>query len=134
MESFGRVLGTPRSKGFYRPQNYQRERDCYFRLQEVEVTEICGLAVPRLVAYDDELMMVEMGIVSPPRVLDFGKAYLDRPPDYPPELLEDSMEEFRTNYAEDDWETVLEVVDVLRSIGIHYYDLRPGNIQVRRTT
>jgi hypothetical protein len=45
--------------------------------------------VPQLVHYDDELLAIEMTIVSPPFCLDFGGAYLDRPPDYSPEVWAD---------------------------------------------
>lgn len=118
-------------KSFYRPKNYWNERDCYLRLQDLEITELSGFAVPSLIGYDDDHLIVEMGIVAPPRVLDFGKAYIDRPADYPEQSLADSMEDFRQRYEPDDWEQVLAVVDDLASIQIFYYDLRPGNIQVR---
>ncbi|TWT72286.1 hypothetical protein [Crateriforma conspicua] len=67
-------------KVFYREKNYCNERDCYERLAEFEVTEIAGFTVPKFVRCDDSRWIVEMGIVTPPRVLDFGKAYLNRPP------------------------------------------------------
>jgi hypothetical protein len=118
-------------KSFYRAKNYWNERDCYLRLSDLEITELSGFVVPQLIGYSDELLIVEMGLVTPPRVLDFGKAYLDRPADYPEQALIDSMNAFRENYSSDDWERVLEVVDDLASIQIYYYDLKPGNIQVR---
>ena len=34
------------------------ERDCYRRLRDCEVTEICGFAVPRLINYDNALRIV----------------------------------------------------------------------------
>lgn len=118
-------------KSFYREKNYRNERDCYLRLQYLDITELSGFAVPSLVDYDDYLMIVEMGIVGLPRILDFGKAYLNRPADYPAEALADSMADFKSNYRPEDWEKVLEVVDDLASIQIFYYDLKPGNVQVR---
>lgn len=118
-------------KAFYREKNYENERDCYFRLQDTDTTEIAGFTVPRFLAHDDELMVVEMGLVSPPRILDFGKAYLDRPAPFPPDVLEQSMTDYAENYTEEDWHLVERAVAELRWIQIYYYDLRPGNIQVR---
>ncbi len=48
---------------------------------------IDGLNVPRLVEFDDELQIIEMEIVKPPYLLDFGKAHLDARPDFPAETM-----------------------------------------------
>ncbi len=54
----------------------------YLRLRELQVESIRGHAVPQLLHFDDEFLAIEMTIVSPPFCLDFGGAYLDRPPDF----------------------------------------------------
>lgn len=83
-------------KVFYRRKNYETELACYIRLSRWnDVTELSGFSVPTLVADNDELMLIEMGIVTPPWVLDFGKAYIDRPADYPEGVLENSFDQFR---------------------------------------
>jgi hypothetical protein len=69
-------------KIFERQSNYVRERDCYRLLKSLSVSEIEGFSIPRLIDSDDELLVVEMDIVSPPFLLDFAKAYLDGPPDF----------------------------------------------------
>jgi hypothetical protein len=66
---------------------FARERDAYLRLQEVGITQIRGCNVPQLLAFDDELLAIEMTIVSRPFVLDFAGAYLDFPPEYPEEVM-----------------------------------------------
>src|SRR5436190_9433081 len=64
-------------------KRYFIERDCYCLFLEKGVTEICGYAIPRLVGYSDELMVIEIEMVQPPYILDFGKASLYRlPPHY----------------------------------------------------
>ena len=68
---------------------YERERDVYLRLQQNEVEKIDIFHVPSLIDYHDELWIVEMQIVSPPFVVDFATAYLDSPPDYPEEVMEE---------------------------------------------
>lgn len=68
-------------KAFERESNYIRERDCYQRLRHLGVEEVGDFEIPRLIGFDDDLWVIEMGIVFPPFLLDFGKAYLDRPPD-----------------------------------------------------
>ncbi len=69
-------------KILYRNQNYKMERDCYLRLRDAGVKQVAHLAVPRLVDFDDGLLAIEIEIVQPPYLLDFGKVYLDAPPPY----------------------------------------------------
>ena len=72
-------------------------------------------------------MIIEMEVVSPPFILDFGKVWLDRRPDYP----EDSWAE-RERQGEEDfgarWQDVKAVLSVLESYGIYYVDPNLGNI------
>lgn len=117
-------------KAFYRFKNYDRELSCYLRLRDFCITEIAGFSVPELVGSHDDLLVIEMGLVSPPRLLDFGKAYLDFPADYPEGVLEDHLENRSHDYSEEHWELVLQAFYDLMSYGIYYYDLRPANIQV----
>tara|TARA_A100001391_G_scaffold181311_1_gene147173 strand:+ start:396 stop:899 length:504 start_codon:yes stop_codon:yes gene_type:complete len=129
----GKVWRTSRStaaKAFYREKNYLRELDCYERLREFAATDVAGFAVPELIESSDELLVIEMGIVTPPRLLDFGKAYIDRPGPFTSDYLEEYLELCSQEYSEDDWDRVMEAYYELRSYQIYYYDLRPANIQV----
>ena len=114
-------------KSFERETNYIRERDCYQRLEANDVEWIGDFMIPRFIGFDDDLLIVEMGVVFPPFLLDFGKAYLDQPPDYTPEVLADWEAERRELFG-DRWPQVLEALGWLRSYGIYYYDAKPGNI------
>ena len=128
--SDGTVWATPRGtavKVFERPRPYQAEKACYLRLRHRNVTEIMGFAVPQLEGFDDELEVVEMTIVSPPHLLDFGKTYLDCPPDYSAEVVADDLA-FRKDLFDDQWPIVEQILDRLESLGIYYVDARPGNI------
>ncbi len=119
-------LGTA-IKVFERLRPYGAEKACYQRLRDLNITEILGFTVPQLESFDDELAVIEMTIVTPPYLLDFGKTYLDRAPDYSPEVIADD-EAFRRELFDDDWPTVEQILDRLEAIGIYYVDARPGNI------
>jgi hypothetical protein len=80
-----------------RHPHYQRERDVYLRLKEHGITEIRGCNVPELVAYDDELWVIEMTVVTRPFVLDFAGAYLDQPPDFSEKCLQIGVRRNRSN-------------------------------------
>lgn len=106
---------------------YQRERNAYLRLQENSVLDICECAVPRLLGYDNDLCVIEMTIVSPPFVLDFGDASLDRPHDFSEEVLTDWVAQ-KSELFEGHWPKVLEILRYLEGYGIHVLDVNPGNI------
>ncbi len=61
-------------KVFDRIGNFDREVACYLKLKERDVYEIAGFTVPRLIDFDSEFHVVEMSIVAPPYLLDFGKS------------------------------------------------------------
>jgi hypothetical protein len=114
-------------KAFERQDNYRRESRCYQRLAEHGVRFIQGLAIPQLLGLDDRLMIVEMQLVAPPFLLDFGKAHLDVAPDFSPEVMTD-WEETGEELFGLRWPDAKAVVWGLRQYGIYYYDAKPGNI------
>lgn len=73
-----------------------------------------------------------MTIVSPPCILDFGKAYVDSPPDYSPEALAEAEAAERELFSEGEWQQVRLVRAALRRYGICYFDARPSNIMFPR--
>ncbi len=113
---------------------YQRERDCYLRLRDLKIDEVDGLNVPVLLDYDDDLLVLEMTIVSPPFLLDFASAYLDEPPDWPEEVVvhwhEQLQDRFRDRYGD-----VLGVLAELEGqAGVHLFDVHPENLKFDRVT
>lgn len=118
-------------KAFVRLGNYQNERDAYRRLAEQKVTAIGPFNVPSVVCVDDDLMIVEMFVVAPPYLLDFGKAYVDRTPPYPAETIAETMDEAKRLFDEQDWPLVEQAVLELKLIGIHYLDIKPANVCAR---
>ena len=114
-------------KVFERESNYIRERDCYRRLESQYVSQIEGFAIPRLIDCEDELLVVEMDVVSPPFLLDFGKAYLDQAPNFSAEVMSD-WEEQQIEWFGERWPQVRSALYSLERLGIYYQDVRPGNI------
>ena len=110
---------------------YLRERDCYRRLFDRMVESIDGLAVPRLLNYDDDLLIVEMEIVEPPYLLDFGKAYLDGIHPYSADQLRAYYRSLNRHFREEDVPRVMRVCRALRTYGIEYLDAKPKNIRLR---
>jgi hypothetical protein len=115
-------------KASYRRDTFERERNCYQRLFENNVRTLAGFDVPELLNYHNELQIIEMTIVYPPCILDFGKAYVDSVPDYSSEALAEAEEGERELFSEEQWKQVRLVRAALLRYGIHYFDARPSNV------
>lgn len=102
----------------------------YRRLKKRGVASIAGFWVPKLVNFHDELLIIEMQIVSPPFVLDFASAYLDELPSYADseEIMTEWESEKREQF-EDRWAVVKQVISGFRQYGIYLADVKPGNIE-----
>ena len=109
---------------------YERERDVYLRLREEGATDVIGFTVPRMLNADDELWVIEMEIVSPLFVLDFAGAYLDVPPDYPEEVMQEWRAEKREQFG-DRWPVVQDIMREFRKLRIYLADVKPGNIMFK---
>lgn len=116
-------------KVFERDRGYYNERDSYLRLAEYGFTDqIAGFAVPAMIHFDNDLMVVEMDIMqSPPFIIDFAKVRIDRPPEFSEETLADSEDQGLSLFGEK-WPLVKHLMDVLESIQIYYLDPKPHNI------
>jgi hypothetical protein len=110
---------------------YLRERDSYLRLTERGINRIDGLTVPRLLNFDDELLVVEMDVVEPPYLLDFGKAYLDGEHPYSADQLQAYYGSLGRHFRADDLPRVMKICRILRGYGIEYLDAKPKNIRLR---
>lgn len=124
------IGGKTAAKAFYRVATFERELEIYQRLREREMLDAAGFAVPQLIDFDEELGVIEMDLMAPPYILDFGKAYLDRKPDYSAETLADWQEERIELFGEQAWKRVRRALAALAGIGIHYYDAKPGNVEL----
>ena len=109
--------------------DYRRERDIYLRLKERGIEKIRNCAVPGLIGYDDELLIIEMTIVTTPYVLDFAGAYLDWKPDFSEEVMADWQADKQEQFGKQ-WPEVLAILACLESFGIHMEDVSPSNISL----
>jgi hypothetical protein len=110
-----------------KPETFATELECYRRFLRKNVTELAGFSVPRLVDYDAQLLAIEMNIIQPPRVLDFGKVTLDKPGDFSQQTLADWYEHQQELWREY-WPQIRKLLSALRRHGIYYGDLNPYNI------
>lgn len=114
-------------KAFLKEKNFKLELESYRRLQAAKLIEVCGYWVPQLIGHDHDLLAIEMSIVKPPYVLDFGKVYLDHQPDFSPEVLRDWREQQQDLWG-GHFSRVQAILRRLQSLGIFYADPKPGNI------
>jgi hypothetical protein len=112
----------------YRNADYRREREVYLRLRENQVTTVRGCHVPRLLNYDDDLLILEMSIVTRPFILDFAGAFLDQPVDFSDEVLAEWHAEKQEQFGTTKWREVQSILRHLESLGIFMIDVTPNNI------
>lgn len=111
-------------------RNYRDELESYRRLKAAGIYELCGFAIPRLFGWDDDLQVIELSIVNPPYLLDFGKVYFDRPPTdvYDAAQLKSAAAEARSFFGTN-WPVVSKLLNALQEkVGIWYVDPKPANI------
>jgi len=102
------ILGTSQKtalKIFLYEQLYRQERDVDLRFRDRKVSQIDRFQLPRVVDFDEVLLIVEMTIVSPPFILDFAGVRLDVPIEFEPEIIAEWLAEKQEQF-EVDWPTV----------------------------
>jgi hypothetical protein len=126
----GIVQATNRTtaiKSFRHPQLYRQERDVYLRFEEKGFVSANEFHVPRLIEYDDNLQIVEMTIVTPPYIVDFAGAQLDRKNEFPPDVMANWLEEKKEQF-EANWPRVKRAMWKFAAIGVHLNDVAPRNV------
>ncbi|QYU70530.1 hypothetical protein J4558_10610 [Leptolyngbya sp. 15MV] len=128
--TFGSLQGPTAVKALARADLYGRELACYRRLAVRGIggsVQVCGHNVPQLLGHDDELLVIEMTIVTRPFVLDFAGAFLDAPPEFPAEVMEERNAHW-ADVFENRWHSVQRIMAEFRRHGLHLLDPSPGNI------
>jgi len=122
--SDGAVWRTSRNaalKILEKQKNYDNELECYRRFQRADIVDIGGYSVPRLEDHDDDLRAIEMSIVDPPYLLDFGKVRLDVAPPYyrDKQLWSNTLAEWRRLFGKD-WKDVAFAMSPFFAIGFGF--------------
>jgi hypothetical protein len=117
-------------KAYLHENLYENERRVYERLSEKSVTKVRGFAVPIFVAASDELRVLEMTIVSPPFIIDFAGAYLDKRPPYADdeEILEGWEQNGREQFGDERWSEVKSLVAAFAGMRIYLNDVHSRNL------
>jgi len=116
-------------KAVYQQKNFVHELECYRRLKAAEVRRVGMFDVPFLEDFDEQIRIIEISIVQPPYLLDFGKVYLDRAPThlYDEQMMANAELEWQERFG-NRWSKVRHAMRMLEKHGIYYYDPRPGNV------
>ena len=81
-----------------------------------------------MLSADETWQSIEMTTVTAPFLLDFGSAWLDERPDFPPEVWEQAEEQAAEKF-EKDWPQARELIRTLEiETGIIMGDIHPGNL------
>jgi hypothetical protein len=107
--------------------DYVRERDVYLRLKDRGISRVRDCAVPQLIGHHDDLLAIEMTIVTRPYVLDFAGAFLDRGPDFSEEILAEWRAEKEEQFGRH-WPDVQAILGVLEGYGVFLIDVNPNNV------
>ncbi|HQX53532.1 MAG TPA: hypothetical protein PLY87_29155 [Planctomycetaceae bacterium] len=107
---------------------FDAEFAVYQKLAETNTHRLKGFAIPQLLHYDTELLVMELSFVRPPYILDFGAASVSpRPPDFDLDRIET---EFQRQFGRE-WPEVRRLLEALMQIGIYYSDAHDKNIRLR---
>ena len=102
------------------------------RFMKREIESVGGFNVPRLINFDDDLLILEMSIVFPPFIVDFASARLDQDP----QLIEDpdnTFEDFVRSRFDDRTDEVMALYyELIAKAGMYLTDLHPQNIKFAR--
>jgi hypothetical protein len=117
-------------KVFEKRHVYENELSVYQRFQRDRVRSLAGFAIPVLLQCDHDLMVIEMSIVEKPYILDFGKVYLDTPPDFSSEVMGDFFANQKERWGKKYWPQIAKLWGLLKSHGVFHMDPKPGNIEL----
>lgn len=116
-------------KVFRRQDKFAAERAVYARLSSLNLTRLHGFRIPTFLDCDEQNSVLELSYVSPPYILDFAAATLDRPdPEFNPDDSNWLTEKSRL-FGEK-WAEVRNLLSALRQYGINYIDVHNENIRV----
>lgn len=115
-------------KVHYDEHRFHRELAAYHRLSKIRLGQIGRFVIPTFHAADTRLLIIEMSVVRPPYLIDFGKATVDDDQGWTDEQM--SMWWDKVNDVfENDASVASSIFTQLRDkAGIYQWDLSPTNL------
>lgn len=110
-------------------RSFLNEYYAYQRLSDTQTYRVRGFRVPKLINTDQRLRIIEMGIVEPPCLLDFGSSSTDFEPDFTPEVWDDWWAKLEAWFEDRFPEAEAVFYHLKDNLGIWHLDLRPSNLQ-----
>ena len=116
-------------KAFFRLDRFKNEVECYRRLAGTSC--IGEFTIPRMLGRREDLVVIQISLVTPPFLLDFGKVHLDAPP---PHYADSQFQERLVNSMRAQfgvrWREVLAALTELETtFKIYHLDPRVGNFE-----
>lgn len=111
---------------------FKKEYLAYQRLAEAKAEVVLGFSVPRPINADADLKVIEMGIVEPPFILDFGSSAVDIEPDYTPEQWQEWWLKLEHDFEDRFPQAEAVFYYLKRHFNIWHLDLSTNNLQFSR--
>lgn len=106
---------------------YDRELEIYQYMNKWGIRQVDAFHIPRLLAFNKSLAIIEMSVVTPPFIVDFASAAIERPIERGDEWHAKMADDF-----EDDWPLVRHAIWRLEDEhGIYIADVHPRNFKCR---
>lgn len=113
-------------KIFEDPEKYAREVAAYSALSTAHLRSVLGLTIPEYFGFDDDRLVLEIGLVEPPFLLDFASVRLEEP-DFEEGIYAGWLKRLEFRFGSNTW-FVLNVYHELAKHGIYYLDFHRGNL------
>jgi len=122
------VNGPSAVKVHYDRHRFLNELHAYQVLSRIGLEHIGEFRIPVFRQYDDQLLIIEMSVVKPPYLIDFGKATIGKGQDWSDEHMAYWWEQVEDKF-ENDFAVASQIFEQLvRRTNIYQWDLNPSNL------
>ena len=107
---------------------FNNELNAYLRLRKHNVNSVGMFHIPELRSHDTRHLIIEISVVKPPYLIDFGKSHLDEVPDYDDEAWTMWWERVEQVFGDNTAVASQIFYQMVRKYGIYHLDLNPYNL------
>lgn len=122
------VTGYTAVKVLYDEHRYLNELMAYRRLAEEGIEKIGQFVIPRLLGNHDRMHIIEMTVVRPPYLIDFGKSSVDTGQGWSNSAMAEWWEKIEDRFENDAPIASQIFTQLRRKAGIYHWDLNPQNL------